>query len=651
MISKLKIYILLFLISVLSYAQNEKIIKHTIAQGETITSIAVQYKTTPYKIYILNPEITESIKIGDILFVPVPINLEEKNERNVVKHTVLPKETFYSISKKYDVLIDDIQKWNEEILKEGLQEGQILTIRLNKIGDYHIVQPKETKYGIAKQYNLTLEEFEQNNPEIAEGLTTGAKVFVGKKGEKPNSIIPTFTNKSIKKEENLTKTKQDTSKIEKLKNNLNYSDKKTREIFYYVVKPKETLFKITDSLQISKEDLLKLNPELEDGLKAGMVLKYTKKNEKPAEKRIENLPKTKVVLQKTIKKSDSKKIALLLPFNLARMQNDTLKTRQEYLKNDKLLNISLDFYAGALIAIDSARVMGLPITIEVFDTESSKNTSIISSIIKNNSNFSDIDVVVGPLQNNQALAVAQLLKNIPVISPLSNETISGVSNLYQAMPSSNYLKEYLLNYFEKNNENTLALIHSKKQGTRNFLTEKYPAVKIVELKPNGIISTESFNASLDTTKKNFVLLDAESVGMISSAVSLVSGKKNIQLAVFDGKNEAFDFENLYKRLVAIELLYPSVTRTNDTKEAKFFEKKYKKQNNVFPNEFAIRGFDVMFDTILRVFQEGGFEQSAQTQVSEQIESKFDYQQFGNTYINTGVYIQQFQPDYSIKTVK
>lgn len=71
----------------------------------------------------------------------------------------------------------------------------------------------------------------------------------------------------------------------------------------------------------------------------------------------------------------------------------------------------------------------------------------------------------------------------------------------------------------------------------------------------------------------------------------------------------------------------------------------------FQNEFATRGFDVMFDTILRVFQGGGFAQSAQTQVSEQIESKFDYQQFENTYINTGVYIQQFQPDYSVKTVE
>ena len=35
-----------------------------------------------------------------------------------------------------------------------------------------------------------------------------------------------------------------------------------------------------------------------------------------------------------------------MPFNINRIENDSTKTKIEYLKSDKFLNITLDFYAG-----------------------------------------------------------------------------------------------------------------------------------------------------------------------------------------------------------------------------------------------------------------------------------------------------------------
>jgi hypothetical protein len=50
-------------------------------------------------------------------------------------------------------------------------------------------------------------------------------------------------------------------------------------------------------------------------------------------------------------------MALLLPFNIATIEGDALLTLT-FEKKISFLNMTLDFYAGALIAIDSAKTLG-----------------------------------------------------------------------------------------------------------------------------------------------------------------------------------------------------------------------------------------------------------------------------------------------------
>ena len=44
------------------YGQQEKYIKHTVSNGETINSIAQKYKVTPFDIYKLNPDSQNGIQ-------------------------------------------------------------------------------------------------------------------------------------------------------------------------------------------------------------------------------------------------------------------------------------------------------------------------------------------------------------------------------------------------------------------------------------------------------------------------------------------------------------------------------------------------------------------------------------------------------------
>ena len=96
------------------------------------------------------------------------------------------------------------------------------------------------------------------------------------------------------------------------------------------------------------------------------------------------------------------------------------------------------------------------------------------------------------------------------------------------------------------------------------------------------------------------------------------------------------------------MIYSSATKENDSDLAQKFEHSYRKINKIIPNQYAIRGFDVTFDTMLRLAQEKPFEETLDV-ATEQIESKFDYnKKVTSGYVNDGIYILYYDTDLTIK---
>jgi hypothetical protein len=92
-----------------------------------------------------------------------------------------------------------------------------------------------------------------------------------------------------------------------------------------------------------------------------------------------------------------------------------------------------------------------------------------------------------------------------------------------------------------------------------------------------------------------------------------------------------------------------LVRENDTPEAKLFSAAFKKDNKVFPNQFATRGFDLTFDTMLRLSQDKNFEETIENSATEQIENKFDYiKNSSGGYSNKGIYILNYDADLTVK---
>lgn len=114
----------------------KKTIEHKVERGETIYGIARKYQVTPDDIYELNPDAKNGIspgtilkinfaKVGTVLNEPTPRIIEEK--KLTFDHIVQPQETFFSISRKYNISTDSIKSLNNGLV-DGLKAGSVIKL-------------------------------------------------------------------------------------------------------------------------------------------------------------------------------------------------------------------------------------------------------------------------------------------------------------------------------------------------------------------------------------------------------------------------------------------------------------------------------------------------------------------------------------------
>jgi hypothetical protein len=220
------------------------------------------------------------------------------------------------------------------------------------------------------------------------------------------------------------------------------------------------------------------------------------------------------------------------------------------------------------------------------------------------------------------------------------------------MPSLEQMRGSVFQFMKTKGGNVIAVVDPKKGSVKQYIQEMQAETKIVGMSAKGYFSADSLRIHLQKDKINYIVLASESTGMIlatTNAMLAAQKEYQMQLVIME-PNETLDFEEIsLTRLTKLKLLYPSLSRPNETVEANQFDAKYKKLNKILPTQYAIRGFDVTFDTLLRLSQEKTFEETIQTDASEQIENKFDYTQNSTYgYSNNGIYILYYDTDLTIK---
>lgn len=670
------ISILITTVFLMSYSvfSQDKISKHTVAKGETINQIAQKYKVTPYDIYKLNPDAQRGLKLDSVLLIPnnsgkatssekvAATTVAPKKVNGSITHEVVAKETLFGIEKKYNVSDEALKKANPFLEKDGLQIGQTLvipsgnknaketakeakTIPATKLVPakqdqyvYHDVLAKETKYSIAKQYGITVEELEKRNPEVIPNLPEGYRLTI--KGTAPKTVVT--TSPAVKNEVK--------SPVIETAKKVSYAD--------YQVRPKETLYSLSKTFGLSQDELIKLNPVLTGGVQEGMILKVPAGIMPTPEIKSETRPEIKeevkdiVTLSKKKGSNDRKKIALLLPFNLSKIQSDTTGTANR-LKKDKFLNMTLDFYSGALMAIDSAKVLGLPIDVSIFDSQETKNGSNVASIIQNN-RLQEADAIVGPFYQANAEATAKLVNesNVPVISPLSKDKGNAFDNLYQTVPANDITRNAMFDYMRSKGGNIIAVVDKKKESVRQYIQQNQKGVIFAPVTETGDFNPAGLKIQFVSNRMNYVVMETANTAMIKATIKVMIGAMasyQVQLVILE-PNSTLDTDEInFENLTKLKLMYPSVTRENESPGALIFEKEYRIKNKINPNTYATRGFDVTFDTMMRLSQGKTYEETANEIATEQIDNKFQfYKKEEGGYANKGVYILYYDSDLTIK---
>ena len=627
------------------------------------------------------------------------------------KHTVVAKENPTTIARKYGVSVDELIKQNPKIKDGKIDIGDVLIIpnkqkntqkteekaedkkSNQKLGKIYL-QPKQTIYGITKQYKISEEELRKLNPNLESHMKVGEALVL------PEDKIRKYGDKAAQQEVVETTSKKDREEERK-------TQKLASEDGAYVVQPKDTYYGITRKFNISQSELFALNSGLEQrGLRSGdvIIVKNTEssksvatttkdtseKNTKPKEEK--NTP-PKEVKTKTysveeyvtheVKKGESA-FGIVNKYNitydqLAEMNGglpngikqgmvlNIKKVNRQYVKADddvfsialilpfgfdtndtKYRNLSADFLIGAKLAAERGMRDGKKISINVIDAENENS-------FKNNLaqiNKTNTDLIIGPFFKSNVVEVLEYVKNekIPVVAPFAHtEDLYKYNNLVIVEPGNRVYAERIVRevknahskekVFIVGEENDSEVIFLKEQLAKELSKTEIVVVSSpsgIELEQN-MVTGQSLPAVVILANDN-------------NAVGAGFAKKIIELAKQTDGIKAFsmyyhpDFEKNVDPLSKANLVYLMDRKINTDGD---FEKEvlaeFKKEYCRTPSKYTIIGFDVVSDMLAR--ESKGEVLRNMSKVQTQLATKFEYirTKRNGAFVNTGFRVVRLVP--------
>ena len=653
-----KIFILSGLIGFLGLSAQKT---HTVAPKETPYGISKQYGITIDELYQLNPSKKEGgLKIGDVIVVsksgssktttsastPVTTTSVAKTGKTGTI-TLQPKQTIYGITKQYQISEADLRKLNPE-LDSHMKIGDKITLPLDNIQKFggsapatvvqtttttttekpaevktvtktettssdkglYVVQAKDNYYKISRQFNLTQKQLFALNPGLeTTGLKPGEAIRVS---DTNTSSVP---SEGIQVQDNSNSNSSSAPVTETTRSALvkNSSNTLSAEDDYvtYTVQNGDTMFSIMSRFNATLDQLISLNPNLADGLKAGMTLKIKKQDPMYSKK-----------------SGDVLSVVLMLPFG--------------YDANDaKYRTMSIDFLTGAKLAAERNATNGQKLDIKVVDA--GNETTFKNSLSQLNPE--NTDLIVGPFFKSNVLEVLRFVndKKIPVVAPFANsEDLFDYSNLIiieteNSVYSDRIVKEVGQVYQDQKiyivADNSKANANAIKAGLEKSLS-----------KPNVVIVNSSSEIQLENnmmTGQSVPVIailadDDESAGAAFASKVIALGKQTQGVKAFSMFYSP-SFEKNVDDLSKASLVYLMDRKINYDGD---FEKEilaaYKGKYCKTPSKYAVIGFDVMNDMLTRENKKGEiFKQIGKSQT--QLATKFEFVRTkpNGAYINSG----------------
>jgi LysM repeat protein len=555
---------------------DERFFYHTVERGQTVYSIALMYNVSEEDVYHLNPSSRQYVKAGEKLRIPqlemTRIAEERKEEEAYVFHTIRPRETLYGVSKQYRISAEDISNANPGLTLQSFVAGKTIRIPVAKI-----------------------------------------------------ESAPTVVTKTVIK------------KVE------------------YTVKKKETLFGICKQFNITGDQLLQYNPDLKTGLKAGRLIIIPVETEEtvtiaPEQKEFDL--NAVMTARNEIRKTNMARIALLLPFQVTDSQNSS-RFRE--------------YYEGFLMAVDSMRNAGMSVEVSVHDI--GDNVQKMRTALENESLLRS-NLLIGGVTNEQIEQIGEFaLKNglkyvVPSNSKCDRLTL-GNACIFQVNTPYHYLFSYATaracTLFADYN---IILVDTHDKEEKALFTNTFKAdlrerqIPFRELSFQEGSFPADLKALLSTTKPNLIMPLSASINALrkinTTLRPLADSKPDYRLTLF-GYPEWQMYTDLMEDFFVLNTyIYTSFYANNLSADVRRFNAKYsywykKSMAQSYP-KYAMLGFDTGIFFISAINKYGpNFEGNIQRHKYNSIQTGFGFERVNNWggFINTALYIVHFNRNFTI----
>lgn len=515
---------------------------HEVKKKETVYSIAKKLGISEASITKYNPGATMDLKSGQYLFFPVADFANGNNKvaqqtansgstaatgmETTSTHTVEKGETLYGIAKTYDIAIDDIIKLNPEA-NGGIKEGQTLKIPQNK-----------------KVPEVSDDTKISRESEVANDTTV---IYVTiRPGDTLFSTAKRY-NTSIDKlmELNPGISPQNFKSGEVIRIRPNYyttfkAEKETTEFHTYKIQRGDTYFSIARKFNVNVEDLKAANPDMKKP-KRGKTLYVPIK--RTATVLVD--PASSNVLKEQLSDNDSPiiqeiydsvhvfnndsniNVAFLLPFML---------DRERQSKQAKLFT---EFYKGFLLAVDTVRQMHGNKSINVFAYDTRDSKSCVDSILSLPA-LAKMDIIFTPDDSEQIELIAKYgtEKKIAVINSFSlkNDEYNDFTTLFQVNTPQIYLQAKMLDFFDSTfRDHEVIFINMPSEPEKEIVGELKAHLSAKDIKYSTIdiantLNADSLSSRLVSGRRYVLIPTSSSRSILHRSINAI---KSVKLNRYD----------------------------------------------------------------------------------------------------------------------
>ena len=524
----------------------------------------------------------------------------------------------------------------------------------------HVVQERQTLYSISKAYNVTLQEIYDANPELHLDTEELKKDQILRIPVKATVGAPKVEEQAAKEDRT---TKQESGGAVK-----EQTVDESKEYFIHRVKWFEDLSSIARKYMVSKESIMNINGMTSDKVRRKDEIKiplHPEKWENVAATSSDSAHSTAtsegVKAEETdsqatsgteglfdgifAKKKQKTSISVLLPFNAAKKADSQM----------------MDFYSGVLLASKNLGEEGNEIDLNIYDVAG-------GTMPVTEERFAESDFVIGPISNADiARAVNASKGKTWIVSPLdprAEALADTIPNVIQAPAPTKAQISDMVRWVEEDMKANDKVILVTQKGVA---ADNYTSNVVNEVRNSGLRhSSITFNilegrqmmgnisSVMTDSGTNRVVIASDNKAFVIEVTRLLylisSQKKDI---VLYSTSKLRTFEEIDIEQLHTLNLHSSVSYyvDYDSKDVQDFLMKYRAIYGTEPSRTAFQGYDLMsFFTTLNSEHGRRWEDSGRNGSGLQSDFKLVKTNRGG-YVNEAVRRVVYNSDYSVNLVR